>query len=112
LVKDFVGKFRFGSFIRLVNLVGASSLQVLTVQELPETSPPGQLPRSVDIIVEDDLVDSCKPGDRVEVAGIYKAIAPSAQGSISGIFRALVCGCGVKKLAKEVRDTNPHTPPS
>uniref|UniRef100_A0A061S633 DNA replication licensing factor MCM3 n=1 Tax=Tetraselmis sp. GSL018 TaxID=582737 RepID=A0A061S633_9CHLO len=76
--------------------------QMVTVQELPETSPPGQLPRSVDIIVEDDLVDECKPGDRVEITGVYKAVPPAAKGSVSGVFRSVLCAVSVRQLSRKL----------
>ena len=74
------------------------------MQELPETSPPGQLPRGTDIILEDDLVDSCKPGDRVSIVGVYKAIAPQAKGNVSGTFRALLLANSVKQLGRDTSE--------
>ena len=66
---------------------------MVTIQEMPERSPAGQLPRSVDVVLQNDLVDLCKPGDRVQVTGAYKAL-PSKNGNVTkGVFRTLLLVC-------------------
>ncbi|WVZ23420.1 hypothetical protein V8G54_001964 [Vigna mungo] len=75
--------------------------QTLSIQEVPENSAPGQLPRTVDVIVEDDLVDSCKPGDRVAIVGVYKALAGKSKGSVNGVFRTVLIANNVSLLNKE-----------
>ena len=46
--------------------------QKAVIQERPEEIPPGQIPRQLEIVFEDDLVDSARPGDRVKVVGILE----------------------------------------
>ncbi|XP_075221600.1 minichromosome maintenance 3 [Lycorma delicatula] len=75
--------------------------QTLTIQEMPERAPAGQLPRSVDVVVDNDLVDLCKPGDRVQIVGNYRCL-PAKQGSFTtGTFRTILIANNVSLLSKE-----------
>ncbi|CAB3383088.1 Hypothetical predicted protein [Cloeon dipterum] len=75
--------------------------QTISVQEMPEKAPTGLLPRVVDVIVDNDLVDSCQPGDRILIVGNYRCM-PSKQGSYtSGIFRTVVIANNISVLSKE-----------
>jgi len=75
--------------------------QTLTIQEMPERAPTGQLPRSVSCIVDDDLVDSCKPGDRVQLTGIFRALPSKSNGGTKGIFKTVLLCNKVTILGKE-----------
>lgn len=76
--------------------------QTITVQEMPEKAPAGQLPRSLDIILDNDLVDMIKPGDRVQVVGTYRCLPGKKGGFTTGTFRTIMIACQVKQMSKEV----------
>ncbi|XP_072371240.1 DNA replication licensing factor MCM3 isoform X2 [Scyliorhinus torazame] len=76
--------------------------QTITIQEMPEKAPAGQLPRSVDVILDNDLVDVVKPGDRVQVIGTYRCLPGKKNGYTSGTFRTILIACHVKLMSKEV----------
>ena len=45
--------------------------QKMTLQESPGEVPAGRIPRSKEIILLHDLIDQARPGDEVEITGIY-----------------------------------------
>jgi DNA replication licensing factor MCM2 len=45
--------------------------QKLTVQETPGTVPAGRVPRQKEVVLLNDLIDCARPGDEVEITGIY-----------------------------------------
>ncbi len=47
--------------------------QLVRLQETPDQVPPGQTPASVVTFCYDNLVDTCQPGDKVEVTGVLRA---------------------------------------
>ncbi|PKI82794.1 Mcm2p [Malassezia vespertilionis] len=46
--------------------------QKMTLQESPGTVPAGRLPRHREVVLLWDLVDAVKPGEEIEVTGIYR----------------------------------------
>lgn len=55
----------------------------------------------MDIVLENDLVDDCKPGDRVAITGVYKTVSPRGGGMTQGVFKSLIVAVNVEKLTKE-----------
>lgn len=77
---------------------------------MPERAPAGLLPSSVDVVLDDDLVDQCKPGDRIAIIGIYRALPSKSQGQTSGIFKSILIANLVRHLGKTIGSNSPITP--
>ena len=45
--------------------------QEIKIQEVYKTLKPGMIPRSIIVILEDNLVDVVKPGDDVMISGMF-----------------------------------------
>ncbi|KAK9470108.1 MCM2/3/5 family-domain-containing protein [Dipodascopsis tothii] len=76
--------------------------QTISVQEMPERAPAGQLPRSIDVLLDDDLVDRVKPGDRIQLVGLYRSMGNrSGSGSGSSTFRTVVLANNIVLLSSK-----------
>ncbi len=59
-----------GKFILVKEKSRYIDWQKVVVQERPEDVPGGQMPRSIEVHLTEDLVDIARPGDRVTIVGI------------------------------------------
>jgi len=75
--------------------------QTISIQEMPERAPAGQLPRGVDVILDDDLVDKCKPGDRVQLVGIYRSLGNRNAGHNTALFKTVMLANNVVMLSSK-----------
>jgi len=64
--------------------------QTVYIQDMPERTTAGTMPRTVKCILERDLVDSCKPGDRVQMIGVYRALANRVSGETDGNYTTVM----------------------
>jgi len=60
--------------------------QRIMIQERPEELPSGQLPRSLNVDLRDDLVDMARPGDRVTLTGYIELVQRFGRGGLLRIF--------------------------
>merc|ERR1719335_2074126 len=72
--------------------------QKFMIQETPENSPPGQIPRSIEVICEGDLADKAKAGDRVQVIGVYKSFPPRLGDFTTGVFPAQLIATNITPI--------------
>lgn len=76
--------------------------QVFRIQELPEELPPGQLPQFFDVNVEGDIVNTARPGDRVVLTGVVRAVPDYALGQVrTRLFRSQIDCNQVEVKGKE-----------
>ena len=77
--------------------------QTIQIQEPPERTPIGSLPSSIEVILENDLVDQVKPGDRIQVNGVFKAI--TYKGSVANpSVKMVIVATGVQNLMKNEKE--------
>ena len=55
------------------NMCVFTDKQFIKFQELPEYVPDGETPQSITIVAYDSNVNEMKPGDRVDIVGVYRA---------------------------------------
>lgn len=75
--------------------------QTISIQEMPERAPAGQLPRGVDVILDDDLVDKVKPGDRIQLVGTFRSLGNRNQAHNSALFKTVVLANNIVLLSSK-----------
>lgn len=77
--------------------------QMVKLQETPESIPEGETPATVTLFAFDELVDVVKPGDKVEVTGIFRAVpqrVSSRRRTVNSVYRTYIDVLHFRKAGK------------
>ena len=80
-----------------------SDKQHVKVQETPESVPEGETPQTIRLCAYEDQVDAVRPGDRVEITGIYKAMGirvNSHKRTLKNVYRTYIDVMNYEKSEK------------
>lgn len=97
------------SMVLVHNRCSFSDKQIIKIQETPDSIPDGQTPHSVSLCVYDALVDVARPGDRVEVTGIFRSTpirVNARQRRLKSLFRTYIDVVHLKRTDKDRLQTD------
>ena len=100
------------SMVLIHNRCSFADKQVIKLQETPDLVPAGQTPHSVSLCVYDELVDSCRAGDRIEVTGIFRSIpvrVSRGQRTLKSLYKTYIDVVHIKKVSEKRLDIDTST---
>lgn len=92
------------SMVIIHNRCSFADKQIIKVQETPDNVPDGQTPHSVSLSAYDELVDSVRPGDRIEATGIFRSTpvrVNARQRSLKKLYKTYLDVVHIKKTDKK-----------
>jgi DNA replication licensing factor MCM4 len=101
-----------GSMSLVHNRCDFADRQVVRLQETPDAVPDGQTPHTVSLCAYDELVDSCKPGDRIRVTGIFRSVPVRVnprQRTIKALFKTYLDVLHIQKTDRRRLGTDGST---
>ncbi|KAF0683439.1 Aste57867_24564 [Aphanomyces stellatus] len=81
------------------------------MQETPDAIPEGETPYTVMLFCFDDLVDDVRPGDKIEVTGIYRAVplrATVKQRVVKSVFKTYIDVVHFRKVDELYNQNSTH----
>jgi DNA replication licensing factor MCM4 len=87
--------------------------QHIRLQETPDEIPEGETPQTINLFAYDDLCETVRPGDRLEVTGVFRAIPARInprQRTIKSVFKTYIDVVHFRRSGYEANNENTMIP--